>query len=96
MSERIDILTNNHQSSAPLSVVVDAYSKLNREIDDMNGKIGATIDKNQAEFLLAYQNHLRKIHMEMSELKDKTDAHEKEMSKNDRVVLLQKQVVIFR
>lgn len=46
MSERIDILTNNHQSSAPLSVVVDAYSKLNREIDDMNGKIGATIDKN--------------------------------------------------
>lgn len=33
------------------------------------------MDKNEAEFLIAYQNHIRKIKIELSEIKSKTDAH---------------------
>ena len=54
------------------------------------------MDRHEGEFLLAYQNHIRKIKQELAEIRKRTDEQENEMKKNDRVHYLEKQITLFR
>ena len=46
-------------------------------IQELNEKVEAVIARHEAEFLNAYQNHIRKINVEMAEIKRKVDENEK-------------------
>jgi hypothetical protein len=50
---------------------------LHREIDILDKKVEILIEQHEGEFVLAYQNHVKKIKMDLEALKSKSDAQDK-------------------
>ena len=55
----------------PINVIEEAKKQLHDYIDVMDDKIEKHIERNEVEFLFAYQNQARKLKNEMEELKNK-------------------------
>ena len=91
--------SNNYVTQADTSAyakVLEAHRILNQEIAALNDKVEKVMDRHEGEFLLAYQNHIRRIKYELEEIKSKSDEQETELKKNDRVHYLEKQITLFR
>lgn len=62
----------------------------------MDVKIEEVIKQHEAEFLLAYRNHIKNMKEELALIKGRAEEQEKKMLSNDRAVYLEKQVILFR
>lgn len=70
------------QMTPAYNEVIEAHRRLQGEIEQMSSKIDGVIDKSEGEFLVAYKNHIEKIKVELSKIKERSDAHEREMNQN--------------
>jgi hypothetical protein len=52
--------------------------------------------QHEAEFLLAYRNHIKTMKEELSSMKERAEEQERKMLSNDRAVFLEKQLILFR
>ena len=75
---------------------MDLYGQLNGCIDNLEVKINEVKEKHQADFLIAYKNHMSKIKRELQELKQKSEDQERMMQQNDRLINMEKQLNWFR
>ena len=74
-----------------------AYRQLNDYIDVLDSKVSRLIEKHEAEFLVAYRNHVQKVREEMEELRNKTINHAKNsLSQTEQIEGLEKKLIIFR
>lgn len=62
----------------------------------MDVKIEELIQKHEAEFLLAYRNHIKNMKEELNGMRERAEEQEKKMLSNDRAVYLEKQLILFR
>jgi len=88
------VSTNSQQGS--LSRVQELYQQLNGVIDGMDSKIQDVINRHEAEFLLAYRNHMKRIKQELEDIRNKTANAEANSNSFDRITNLEKQLILFR
>jgi|JI6StandDraft_1071083.scaffolds.fasta_scaffold00305_34 uncharacterized protein YigA (DUF484 family) len=62
----------------------------------MDIKIQDVINRHEAEFLLAYRNHMKKIKQELEDIRNKTANAEANSNSFDRITSLEKQLILFR
>ena len=54
------------------------------------------IEQHEGEFVHAYQNHVKKIKIDLEALKSRSEEQDKELKNNNKVVFLEKQAMLFR
>lgn len=70
---------------------------MNAYIDVLDDKVTKLIEKHEAEFLVAYRNHIKKVREEMEEIRHKAVSNaNSSMSQNEKIEALEKQLIIFR
>ena len=79
-----------------LNEAYQIHQDLLKTIEVMDEKIDEVIKQHEAEFLLAYRNHIKTMKEELTSIKQKADEQEKKMLSNDRAVFLEKQLILFR
>jgi hypothetical protein len=73
------------------TILAEAYQMhqdLLKTIEVMDEKIDEVIKQHEAEFLLAYRNHIKNMKEELTAMKIKAEEQEKKMLSNDRAVYL--------
>ena len=79
-----------------LNEAYQVHQDLLRTIEVMDEKIDEVIKQHEAEFLLAYRNHIKTMKEELTSIKQRADEQERKMLSNDRAVFLEKQLILFR
>ena len=73
--------------------------ELHKELDDMVEEIGTRvatiIDRSESEFVIAYRNHMKKIRVELEDMRARLQLHQSETSVQ-KVSILEKQLRLFR
>jgi hypothetical protein len=87
-------LTEKHLRA--LEEVYRVHQELELTIGEMDTKIEEVIHNHEAEFLLAYRNHIKKIKEELSTIRERAEEQEQKMMSNERSVYLEKQIILFR
>ncbi|KAL4449906.1 hypothetical protein ABPG74_015025 [Tetrahymena malaccensis] len=76
--------------------ISEAYSQLNNMVEFLEEKVDGVIERHEAEFLLAYKNHMIKIRKELQEMKNRMDEQDKKLKAGDKMDQLEKQLSWFR
>jgi chromosome segregation ATPase len=80
-----------------VSEVEAAHDELNTYIDVLDDKVSKFIERNEAEFLVAYRNHIKKVREEMEEIRNKALSNaNSSVGQIEKIESLEKQLVLFR
>ena len=74
-----------------LTRVKNLHGKVSHLVDNLAGKLGLVLRKQEKDFLSAYRAHMYNVQKELQELRAKVDASELELRKNQKIVALQKE-----
>lgn len=76
--------------------IPDLFNQFHGIIERLDEKVDTVIERHEAEFLMAYRNHMQKIKKELQEMKRRTEEQEKSFHANDRISGLEKQLNWYR
>jgi hypothetical protein len=74
-----------------LTRVKNLHGKVSHLVDNLAGKLGLVLRKQEKDFLSAYRAHMYNVQKELQELRAKVDESELELRKNQKIVALQKE-----
>ena len=74
-----------------LTRVKNLHGKVSHLVDNLAGKLGLVLRKQEKDFLSAYRAHMYNVQKELQELRSKVDESELELRKNQKIVALQKE-----
>ena len=90
-------ITNNPNVKRPvyepegLKRVKNLHGKVSHLVDNLAGKLGLVLRKQEKDFLAAYRAHMYNVQKELQGLRAKVDESELELRKNQKIVALQKE-----
>lgn len=74
-----------------LKRVKNLHGKVSHLVDNLAGKLGLVLRKQEKDFLAAYRAHMYNVQKELQGLRAKVDESELELRKNKKIVALQKE-----
>ena len=74
-----------------LKRVKNLHGKVSHLVDNLAGKLGLVLRKQEKDFLAAYRAHMYNVQKELQGLRAKVDESELELRKNQKIVALQKE-----
>ena len=74
-----------------LKRVHNLHGKVSHLVDNLAGKLGLVLRKQEKDFLAAYRAHMYNVQKELQGLRAKVDESELELRKNQKIVALQKE-----
>ena len=74
-----------------LKRVKNLHGKVSHLVDNLAGKLGLVLRKQEKDFLSAYRAHMYNVQKELQGLRAKVDESELELRKNQKIVALQKE-----
>ncbi|KAM3134605.1 hypothetical protein pb186bvf_013247 [Paramecium bursaria] len=74
----------------------ELFSQLIQFTDGLQDKINQIKEKNQVEFIVAYNNHMIKIKRDLQELKQKSEDQERVLQQNEKALENEKKLAWFR